>query len=191
MMDKKTLSNHTPDNHFSKLGEWERREERKEATRKKIEATIKRQRFSFRPYVATSVTVVLFAILLISFLPVLNNSELGQSQVTEEKIKMEGKLIEEYFMVEPTQLINRQVLIARVYETQREMNFGSNFFKKIGDVTVQYEKIELTNRDKLNMAFHFEGVTYTIQYFLDENNDEQEAFQFAEEVINKVKSKEM
>mgnify|MGYP005752260305 CR=1 FL=1 len=191
MMDKKKLSNHTSDDHFSKLGEWERSEERNEVTRKKIEATIKRRRFSFRPYAATSVAVVLFAILFISFIPQLHNSDPETSQVTEEKIKMHGKLLEEYFMVEPTQLINRQVLIARVYETQSEKDFGSNYSKKIGDVTVQYEKIDLTNRAKLNMAFHFEGVTYTIQYFLGENNDEQDAFQFAEEIINKVKSKEL
>lgn len=191
MMDKKKLSNHTSDDHFSKLAEWERSEERKEVTRKKIEATIKRRRFSFRPYVATSVAVVLFAILFISFIPVLNNSESEQSQVMEEKIKMQGKLIEEYFLVEPTQLINRKILIARVYETQSEKDFRSNFSKKIGDVTVQFEKIDLTNRAKLNMAFQFEGVTYTIQYFLDENNNEQDAFQFVEEVINKVKSKEL
>ncbi|WP_100333955.1 hypothetical protein [Bacillus alkalisoli] len=190
-MDKKTLSKHTPEGHFSKLGEWERREERKEATRKKIEATIKRQRYSFRPYVATSVVVVLFAVLLISSIPQLYNTTPETSQVTEERIKMQGKLIEEYFMVEPTQPINRKILIARIYETQRELDFGSNFSKNLGDVTVQYEKIEQKNMDKLNMAFVFEGVTYTIQYFLDENNNEQDAFQFVEEVINKVKSKEL
>ena len=191
MMDKKEFSNNTTDDHFSKLGEWERSEERKEVTRKKIEATIKRRTFSFRPYAATSVAVVLFAILLVSFIPILNNIDSEQSQLTEEKIKMQGKLIEEYFTVEETQPINREVLVARVYETQNEVDFDSRFSKKIQDVTVQYEIVVVKNSSKLNMAFRLEGVTYTIQYFLDENNNEQDAFQFAEEIINKVKSKEL
>lgn len=168
------------DDYFSKLDEWDRSEERKETTKKRVRMSLGKQKIPYRPYVFTFAAGVLLTILVMSILPtiMMNNNE--ASYVMESS----GENIKEYYKVNQKGYQSSNAWIATITKTPIIVKYDNYNEREVSGTTVFYKVI---GEDMLNMAFYHNGETYTIHYNLASGN-EKKAFILVEEEIEKIKS---
>ena len=180
-MSKNRQNNfHLSDDYFSKLDEWNRSEEIKEATKKRVSLSVKKQKVSYSSYVFTFTAGVLFTILVMSFLPSIVMNEHEATYLVESN----GEHIKEYYKVNQKGYQSSNAWIATITRNPIIVKYDDYERRVVNDTTVFYKVI---GEDVLNMAFHYDSATYTIRYNLA-NGNEKKAFILVEEEIDKLES---
>lgn len=179
MSRKKQNNDHFTDEYFAELDSWTRNEERKTATKKRISNSIGKKRASYRPYLISFATAIVFTIISLSVLTDFF-VEKEETTMNSETIEMHRK---DFFR---TSKQDEKVWIATINSIPTIIHYEDMEEKQSGEVTIYYEKM---GEDLLSMAFHLDGTTYTIIYNLSYEKNIEDALRFAEDTINEYRKR--